>query len=176
MLKYHRLILISVLLLIPFLHGISQISFSNSNFLIPNHIFHSGVGLGISDVDGDGLSDIIHLEEGTELYVSYQQLSGNFITTQYLSMANSSQWSLCAADVNNDGLLDILSGGVYDGVKLAVADNNGAFSETTVMPGETIFTQGSNFADINNDGFVDVFVCHDVYDTQKIHAITRLVQ
>jgi hypothetical protein len=150
-------------LIFTFLYFIceGQISFSNSNYLIPNHNFNSGVGLGISDMNNDGLSDIIHLDLGRNLLISYQMPGEAFNTIEYQSMANSSQWALCAADIDNNGFTDIFCGGNYDGLKVAVADNQGTSFELSVLPGDNIFTQASNFADINNDGFVDIFACHD---------------
>ncbi len=139
----------------------AQISFTNNNFLIPNHTFHSGVGLGISDMNNDGLSDIIHLDQGRNLFISYQVPGEAFNTVEFQSLANSSQWAMCVADIDNNAFPDVFSGGYYDGLKVAIADDQGTSFTTTVLPGDEIFTQASNFADINNDGFVDVFACHD---------------
>ena len=100
----------------------SQISFNNSNYLIPNHTFNSGVGLGVSDMNNDGLSDIIHLDQGRNLFISYQIPGETFNTAQYQSMANSSQWAMCAADIDNNGFPDVFSGGTYDRLKIAVAN------------------------------------------------------
>ena len=139
----------------------SQISFNNSNYLIPNNTFNSGVGLGISDMNNDGLSDIIHLDQGRNLFISYQIPGETFNTAQYQSMSNSSQWAMCAADIDNNGFPDVFSGGSYDGLKIAVANDQGNSYNIINMPGDDIFTQASNFVDIDNDGFVDLFSCHD---------------
>lgn len=139
----------------------AQISFTNNNFLIPNHTFHSGVGLGVTDMNNDGLSDIIHLDQGRNLSISYQVPSEVFNTVEYQSMSNSSQWALCIADIDNNSFPDVFSGGNYDGLKIAIANNQGNAFDISLLPGDAIFTQASSFADINNDGYVDIFACHD---------------
>lgn len=157
-----RLRPIQLILLLFFIPSLgAQISFTNANYLLPGQTFNSGVGLGVSDMNNDGLSDIIHLDQGRNLFISYQQPGQSFNTVEYLSMANSSQWAMTVADITNNGFGDVFSGGVYDDIKIAVSDDQGMSFDLTTMPGNSIFVQGSNFVDINNDGLVDVFSCHD---------------
>ena len=64
-------------MLLPFL-ATGQISFTNSNFMLNETDFHSGVAICVADMNGDGLDDIAHLSEGEELYIEYQQENGSF--------------------------------------------------------------------------------------------------
>ncbi len=149
------------LFLISFLSLQAQFSFTNRNDLLVNTT-HSGVAMGVGDMNGDGLDDLIRLDQGTDLYIEYQTAPNAPFTSMYVgNMANSSQWSLAVADVDNNGYCDFMCGGAYDGVKLAMANANGTSFQVDNLPGPGLFVQGSNFADINNDGWLDYFACHD---------------
>jgi hypothetical protein len=140
----------------------AQISFTNSNDLLSNANFHSGVAIAVTDMNNDGKDDIIRMNEGYDLTIEYQNQTDEIFTTFNIgNIDNGSQWSMCVADINNDGYNEVLAGGAYDEVKLAMASSDGSTYSTTYLPGPGMFVQGSNFADINNDGFVDVFACHD---------------
>jgi len=140
----------------------AQISFTNSNSLLSNTDFHSGVAIAITDMNNDGKDDIVRMDQGYDLTIEYQnQLNEIFTTFNIGNIDNASQWSMCVADINNDGHNEVLVGGAYDEVKVAMASSDGLTYTTTYLPGESMFLQGSNFADINNDGFIDVFACHD---------------
>lgn len=153
--------LLLVAMTLPALTG-AQISFSNQNALLSNSGFHSGVAIGVADMNGDGLDDIIRLGQARILNIEYQTPNGGpFINFLHGSISGSNQWSLCVADVDNNGYNDIFSGGAYDGAKIIKANADGTAYTVSVLPGPNLFVQGSNFADINQDGFVDVFACHD---------------
>ncbi|MCB0640812.1 MAG: CRTAC1 family protein, partial [Phaeodactylibacter sp.] len=149
-----------VLLLVLQSTLISQVSFTNRNDLL-NDNYYSGVAIGIADMNGDFLDDIVHLDDARILNIQYQQPNADFATLTYGNVSNSNQWSMCVADVDNNGYNDVLSGGYYDGVKVVMANSNATNYTLTLMPGNDLFIQGSNFADINNDGWVDAFACHD---------------
>ncbi|HMQ46613.1 MAG TPA: FG-GAP-like repeat-containing protein [Saprospiraceae bacterium] len=140
----------------------AQISFTNRNDRLPNANFHSGVAIAVTDMNSDGLDDIVRLSQGRELNIEFQN-SDNVSFTNYLygQIAFGSQWSMCVADVDNNGFVDVLAGGAYDGVKLVKANEDGSVYTMSNMPGNLLFVQGSNLVDINNDGFVDYFACHD---------------
>ena len=144
------------------LHG--QISFTDQTNLLQNTNFHSGVALAIADMNGDGLDDIIRLNETMMLSIEYQaeaaQPFANFTFGNVWS-GGEGAWAIAIGDVNNDGYCDIFAGGRYNGVKVLTAIGNGAAYQSQTLPGPAIFTQGANFADINNDGWLDVFSCHD---------------
>lgn len=150
-------------LLILLIHSTqAQISFTNSNSLLSNTDFHSGVAIAVTDMNNDGKDDIVRMNGGNNLTIEFQNQTDEIFTTFNIgSIDNGSQWSMCVADVNNDGHNEVLAGGAYDDVKLAMANNDGSSYLTTYLPGPGMFLQGSNFADINNDGFIDVFACHD---------------
>lgn len=141
-----------------------QISFTNQTTLLVNPTgIHSGVAVAISDMNADGLDDIIRLDQGNKLSIEFQAAPNQpFANYTHGSIAGDA-WAMVIGDVNNDGWNDIFAGGAYDGVK--VLSNLGGNDFTTSFlsdpPGEGTFVQGSNFADINNDGWLDAFACHD---------------
>lgn len=139
-----------------------QVSFYNANDRLSNSDFHSGVAIGIADMNNDGLDDIIRLSEGRFLNIEMQQAgSQQFQNISVEQVSNQSQWSLCVADVNNDGYNEVLSGGAYDNIKIVQAMDNGSSYQMSILPESDMFIQGSNLVDINNDGYIDFFACHD---------------
>ena len=139
----------------------AQIAFTNSNSLLPNGNAHSGVAIAVTDMNGDGLDDIAHLDNAKILHIVYQNANGTFTDYAFGNVSSANQWSMCVADVDNNGFNDVFSGGAYDGLRIITAAADGdTYSYVPVM-GPNTFVQGSNFADINNDGYVDLFACHD---------------
>ncbi len=139
----------------------AQVSFTNSNYLIPDFSAHSGVAMAVLDMNGDGLDDIAHLDQGKYLVIEYQQQDGSFVSMPVVQVSSNSEWSMCAADVDNNGHADVLTGGHYNGIKVVKFSEDGSSFEMITLPGADIFAQCSNLADINNDGWLDAFVCHD---------------
>jgi hypothetical protein len=142
----------------------SQISFSNQTNLLGSDPHFSGVCMAVSDMNGDGLDDLVRLEQGTILNIQYQSNPNEvFINKQVGTLPNTtgSQWGMCVADIDNNGFGDVLAGGYYDAVKIAKASTDGTNYSFTLLNSPLIFTQGVNLADINNDGLLDVFACHD---------------
>ncbi|MEO1438302.1 MAG: VCBS repeat-containing protein, partial [Bacteroidota bacterium] len=140
----------------------AQIAFTNRTAeLLTTTDYHSGVAIAVTDMNGDFLDDIIHLEDGRILHIEYQVPGGVFTNYEFGTVSNNSEWTICVADVDNNGYGDVITGGFYNDVKLFMSDNDGNSLTQSTLPGATIFCQASNFADIDNDGAVDIFVCHD---------------
>ncbi|MEZ4953666.1 MAG: FG-GAP-like repeat-containing protein [Saprospiraceae bacterium] len=143
-------------------HSFCQISFTNQTQLLNNpDDFTSGNVLAISDMNADGLDDIIRLDNGSMLSIEYQTPNSEPFGNYSHGNVPSDAWAIVVGDANNDGYCDIMVGGAYDGVKLLWAMDDGAFYLSSTLPGPGLFVQGSNMADINNDGYLDVFACHD---------------
>ena len=139
---------------------IAQISFSDKTNNLEAKENYSGVAMGVLDINGDGLDDILRLNQGTFLNVEFQTSTG-FQNKEFGEVSESSQWSMCAADVDNDGVSEVLSGG-FSTISLAkINPGSGSFENGELEDSQLIFVQGSNFVDINNDGFLDLFACHD---------------
>ncbi len=146
---------------------LAQISFTNkTNLLTPVNHF-SGITMAVTDMNEDGLDDIIRFNRTTLLNIQYQTLPDQaFLASSITPLPGDSTWGMCTADVNNDGLGDVMAGGLYDGVKIVRSNANGTFTIQNLTNPAT-FVQGVNFADINNDGWLDAFVCHD-------HGVARI--
>ena len=156
---------ILLLLLIGFVAQLSQaqVSFTNRNDRLTKSDFHSGVAIGIADMNGDNKDDIIRMNQGYELHIEYQNGPNEMFTTKsFGNMGGNSRWSMCIADIDNNGFNEFLVSGSYDDIRLSTANDSGTDFTLSMLPnGSSIFVQGSNFVDIDNDGFVDIFACHD---------------
>lgn len=138
--------------------------FTNQRTTLLSSPVYSGVAMGVADLNGDGLDDIIRLTDGAEEpNIALQQPDGSFAVIETDLFDGTNVWGLCIADVDNDGLNDISLGTAFGGTYLLKTTNDGGSISWTLadMP-PTQFQQGSNFVDINNDGLVDHFGCDDV--------------
>jgi ASPIC and UnbV/Secretion system C-terminal sorting domain/Ig-like domain CHU_C associated/FG-GAP-like repeat len=138
--------------------GLAQ-TFTMNNTLI-TAAYHSGGCTGVTDMNNDGLDDIVILDNSRDLSIAYQQADGTFSVSHFGVVSGQSQWGMCIGDVDNDGHKDIMSGGSYDNVHIVNIDGPGSYVVDNYA-WANIFTQGCNLADINNDGFLDGFLCHD---------------
>lgn len=157
-------------LFLPFFFGFAllsfglsaQIKFAKSTNLLTPALHFSGSPIAVIDMNGDGLDDIVRLNQGVQLSVEYQTVPGEpFNHLSLGTVSNEGQWGMCAADIDNNGFPDILTGGAYDGISVAKANADGTSFNLAGLTGPGTFVQGVNFADINNDGWLDAFVCHD---------------
>ena len=140
----------------------AQLSFSNSNSLL-NQTFNSGGCVGVSDMNGDGLDDIVHMNASRWLMIEYQNPDGSFTLYEYGMVSDDYQWGMCVGDVDNNGHNDVFSGGSFDGVHLVMIDAVGN-SELVELPGST-YMQGCNMFDMNNDGWLDILGLNDVAES-----------
>ncbi len=146
----------------------SFVSFSIETSLLSNTDFHSGVAIGIADMNGDNKDDIIRLDDAKNLNIEYQNNpNASFSNYSFGAVSSSNQWSLCIGDADENGYNDVVVGGNYDNIKLLKANNSGSAWTSSTLPSSDIFIQGSNFIDINNDGALDIFACHDDAESRK---------
>ena len=145
----------------------SQISFTDGSSKLANATLKSGCAIGVADMNGDGLDDIIRLSGATNLQIEYQT-SGNFTLYNYGNLPGSgSEWGMSIADVDRNGFNDIIIGGAYNGLKLVTANATGTNYSVSVLSNtqsggnKSIFLQNANFVDIDNNGTIDFFGCSD---------------
>jgi hypothetical protein len=149
--------------------SLGQISFTNSNSLLESSDWHSGVAIGVVDMNNDQIDDILRLEQGEELTIEFQDTAtGTFIPFYFGPISGQSQWSMAAGDINNDGKNDVIAGD-YNYTKLISAFSDTMDFSFDNLPGPSFFAQAANFADIDNDGFLDIFVCDDNAESRIWH-------
>lgn len=132
------------------------------NFSQVNLTNTSGHLLAATDMNNDGLDDIVQLE-GSSIQIRHQapgDTSFGAVASYPVSIQHLPTWSLAIGDLNKDGFNDIVSGG-GNGATLILSATGGT-TFTTYSPSNYIFSQRTNMVDINNDGELDAFVCHDV--------------
>ncbi len=142
----------------------AQISFTNqTSSLLSDNTIYSGCAMGIADMNGDMLDDIIRLNDAKDLSIHYQKSDGSIFEDYiYGNITSIIQWSMCIADIDSNGYNDILVGGFLNDLNLLKADANGESYTYTEILDDTLYLQGSNFTDIDNNGTIDLFACHDV--------------
>lgn len=137
---------------------LAQVSFTESASDLNNSTLRSGVAVAITDMNEDGLDDLVRFNNGT-LEIEYQQTDGTF--TQYTGGSYGSPWGVTIADTDENGYNDLIVGGFYDDLKYITASNDGTSYSSVNLAGPSIFLQNANMADIDNDGAIDFFGCHD---------------
>jgi hypothetical protein len=155
-------ILFKVMLCIPII-ATAQTTFTNSNSKLVYPNLTSGCAIGVADMNGDDLDDLVRLDNARVLQIEYQDASGgDFTGFNYGDLAGSgNEWGLCIADVDKNGFNDVFAGGAYNGLKLIKANSTGTSYTSTTLSGTTIFLQNTSFVDIDNNGTIDVLACHD---------------
>ncbi len=134
-------------------------TFTNASSTLPG-TYNSGNCVGFTDMNNDGLDDIVVLHLSKNARVLYQQADGSFEEVSYGAVSTANQWGMTIADFDNNGHKDIFCGGSYDGVHVKRIDAVGNAVDMQ-LPNGQMFMQACNFADIDNDGQLDAFGCHD---------------
>ncbi|MEZ5327544.1 MAG: FG-GAP-like repeat-containing protein [Verrucomicrobiales bacterium] len=143
------------------------LQFTDATSILPNTNVHSGVAMGIADMNGDGMDDLVRLSGAQETLIEFQHSDGTFGHYTMGFAFGAKQWGLALADADGDGMSDFVVGGYYDGLKFFRANSTGTAWTPTNLPGPGIFLQAVNFADIDNDGWLDIFACHDDAESHK---------
>jgi enediyne biosynthesis protein E4 len=147
--------------------------------------YYNGGGVGIGDVNNDGLNDIYFSANmgPNKLYINRGNWQFNDVTEK-AGVAGSKYWStgVSMADVNADGYLDIYvcnSGDVNNENReneLFINNGDGTFSEQAKEYGlnDSGYTTHAAFFDYDLDGDLDCFVLNNSYtDPQRIATVSR---
>ena len=140
--------------------------------------FYNGGGVGIGDINNDGLPDIYFVgnQVQNKLYLNKGNMKFEDITLQ-AGVAGKSSWNtgITMADVNGDGYLDIYVSAVV-GVNGFVGHNelfinNGdlTFTESAADYGLDLENYASQaaFFDVDNDGDLDVYILNHAVHTPE---------
>ena len=159
MIKNQSLLILIIICTSQFVSA--QIAFTNATDKLGNKFVNSGAAIGVADMNGDGLDDIIRLHSTTQLVIDEQTSSGNFISNVTGVNSPLAVWSLCIGDVDRNGGNDVFLATANDLHRMAWSDDGANTYTEQTLNGPPILPQASNFADINNDGHLDLFVCND---------------
>ena len=97
--------------------GATGLAFLDATASLPESNVHSGVAMGVADMNGDGLDDIVRLSGAREVMIEFQQEDGSFTHWTMGYVFGGKQWGLAIADADHDGISDFVVGGYYDGLK-----------------------------------------------------------
>ena len=134
---------------------------------------YNGAGVGIGDIDNDGLPDIFFTGNmvSSRLYLNKGAMRFDDITEQ--AGVTTKRWATGATmvDINNDGYLDIyvsVSGPAWSKGEeranlLFVNNGNRTFTEAAAQYGiaDSSFTTHAVFLDYNRDGCLDLFLLNN---------------
>lgn len=136
--------------------------------------FFNGGGVGIGDIDNDGLKDIYFTgnQVKNRLYRNLGEMKFEDITDK-AGVAGNRAWStgVAMADINGDGFLDIYvcnSGDVVGDNKqneLFINNGDGTFTEQAEAYGlaDSGFSTHAAFFDYDRDGDLDVYLLNNSY-------------
>jgi hypothetical protein len=127
--------------------------------------YDHGSAVAVADVDGDGLYDILFLNQvgGNELW---KNLGGgkfkNITAEAGIALPDRVSVAAAFADIANDGHQDLFITTVRGGNALFENDGHGRFRDITREAGLELVahSSGAFFFDYDNDGLIDLLVCN----------------
>src|SRR5947209_14604742 len=134
---------------------------------------YNGAGVGVGDIDNDGLPDIFFAGNmvSSRLYLNKGHMKFEDITESGHVKTNRWATGVTMVDINNDGYLDIyvsVSGPPWSKPEeranlLFVNNGDHTFTEAAARYGiaDTGFTTHAVFLDYNGDGYLDLFLLND---------------
>ncbi len=127
--------------------------------------YDHGNGLAVADVDGDGLLDVLFVNQAGSNELWRNLGAGKFesITEQAgIAMADRISVAASFADIDNDGDPDVYITAVRSGNQLFENLGKGRFRDITESSGTGIKAHSSGvvFFDYDRDGQLDMFVCN----------------
>lgn len=147
--------------LLLFTTSSGQIGFTDQTASLTDPTHYSGNAVTVHDVNGDGLDDIVILDDAKNLKIEFQQPDGTWTSYTGGEMDDQNAWGMVVADMDNNGWADIISGVNGDNPDYAKANSDGTNWTISNLSGYPLFYQGSSIADIDQDGDLDLYVCAD---------------
>ena len=153
----------TVILVFCLQFGFGQIGFEEHLIIEP--AAYSPQYLDISDIDGDGDSDVFSISSQDGKLAWYENIdgNGNFGNQQIISNSLNYLKSLCSADFDGDGDIDVLAASYNNSINFFNnTDGSGNFNLQQVIP------IGSDFlhpADLDGDGDMDIMSASISNDT-----------
>jgi hypothetical protein len=139
----------------------AQLSFTNANSKL-EVMTNSGCVVSVTDVNFDGLDDLVRMDQGHLVNVDIQERDGNFTNYYIRDNGGGSSWGMAVADIDQNGYKDIIADGSGGINVIKLFWNGTTFTSTsTTLPNSGFFLQNITICDVNNDGWVDVFGCDD---------------
>ncbi len=147
--------------------------------------YYNGGGVGVADINNDGLSDIYFTanEQENRLYLNEGNLSFRDITTSAgVEMAGAWKTGVSIADVDGDGFMDIYVCRVtnYKGLsghnELYINNGDLTFSEKAKDFGLDFqgFSTHATFFDMDNDGDLDMYLLNHAVNTRNSYGTSSL--
>lgn len=148
--------------LLPGMVSAQFVSFSNQSTLINDATMRSGNCLAVTDVNNDGLDDIVRLDNGTQLNYEIQNRNGSFTNHLISAMSGGSAWGMAVADFDHNGIKDVVTD-AGAGVNIVLVTSNAGTLSGTVNQLTTSISllQNVTIVDVDSDGWEDVFLCDD---------------
>ncbi len=90
--------------------SLAQLSFTNSNSKL-EVMTNSGCVITVTDVNFDGLDDLIRMDQGHLVNVDIQERDGNFTNYYIRDNGGGSSWGMAVADIDQNGYKDVIADG-----------------------------------------------------------------
>jgi enediyne biosynthesis protein E4 len=145
---------------------------------------YNGAGVGIADLNNDGLQDIIFAgnQVSSKVYLNQGNFKFKDITSNFAGLTND-QWysSVTIVDINSDGLPDVYLTSTESNNpekrKNRLWVNNGSkdggdptFTEMAEKYGiaDTSYSTNATFFDYDNDGYLDLYVLNNTVTSRMV--------
>ena len=109
-----------------------------------------------ADLDGDGLLDLVAIDERTGTAIYFGQQGGGFSAAVAVSGAKPAPYALTVADVNGDRKPDIIVGNVEAPSTVSFNDGSGRRFHTIHVGDNKGTVYGFAIADLDGDGVRDI--------------------